>query len=246
MAIRALAGGRLFAEQYGMGAPRLLALHGWGRSHHDFAVALQTLSGLAVDLPGFGASPAPETPMGAAGYARLLAPVFAEFTESPVVVGHSFGGRVAVALAAQAPVKGLLLTGVPLLLNAQRKRPSPSYRLARMAHRFRLLSDARIEQMRQTHGSADYRAAHGVMRQVLVVAVNESYEDEMSGLQVPVRLLWGAEDTEVPLEVAQRALALMQTAGVDVELEMLTGVGHQVPLSAPIALAAAAKRLLDA
>ena len=59
MALRALADGALFAEAYGDGSPRVLALHGWGRRGNDFAASLAEFDALAVDLPGFGATPAP-------------------------------------------------------------------------------------------------------------------------------------------------------------------------------------------
>ena len=48
------------------------------------------------------------------------------------------------------------------------------------------------------------------MRDVLVASVNESYEDELARLDVPVTLLWGEDDREVPLDVATRARALLE------------------------------------
>ncbi|HEU5113637.1 MAG TPA: alpha/beta hydrolase, partial [Acidimicrobiia bacterium] len=103
MALRALSDGALFAEAYGDGPPRVLALHGWGRRGSDFAPSLADFDALSVDLPGFGATPPPETVLGAEGYARLVASVLDEFEAPPVVIGHSFGGRIAVCLAAAHP-----------------------------------------------------------------------------------------------------------------------------------------------
>lgn len=165
----------------------------------------------------------------------MLVPVFTALAAPPVVIGHSFGGRVAVALAASHPelVRGLILTGVPLLRRADARRPSWSYRALRLAHRVRLVSDERMEAIRRNRGSADYRAAEGVMRDVLVAVVNESYETEMAGLSVPVDLVWGALDVDTPVEVATRAAALMDDAGVDVDLEVVGGAGHFLPIERP-------------
>lgn len=240
--------GALFAERLGSGPPRVLALHGWGRRGSDFVPALSGLDALCPDLPGFGASPAPPAAMGAAGYADLLDPVFALFEAPPVVVGHSFGGRVAVARQFRRPgsAAGMVLVASPLIrLPGGRRPPSPGYRLLRLAHRLGLLSDAAMERQRRRHGSADYRAATGVMRDVLVRVVNESYEEELGALDAPVRLLWGEADSETPVAIAREAARLLAAGGTAVELEILAGVGHHVPLRAPEALRAGVEAMLD-
>ncbi|MGD2061719.1 MAG: alpha/beta hydrolase, partial [Acidimicrobiia bacterium] len=117
MALRSFLEGALFAEAFGSGTPEVLALHGWGRRGSDFATTLHGLDAIAPDLPGFGASPAPEAVIGADSYADIVAKILDSFDRPPVLVGHSFGGRVAVCLAAKHPrlVGDLVLTGVPLI-----------------------------------------------------------------------------------------------------------------------------------
>lgn len=239
MALRSFAGGRVFANVHGEGVPRVVALHGWGRRGADFDRVLGGLPAIAVDLPGFGASPEPAKPLGSAGYAEMLAEVMGE-TEAPILVGHSFGGRIALRLAAAHKVAGLVLTGVPLLRTGVARKPSMSYRLLRSANRWGLVGDERMERIRRSRGSADYRAASGVMRDTLVKAVNESYATELADLEVPVLLVWGQEDREVPLAVAEQALSLLKGG----ELIVLPGVGHHVPLEAPGDLRAAIDRML--
>ena len=238
MALRALSDGALFAEGYGDGPPRVLALHGWGRRGSDFGPSLADFDALAVDLPGFGATPAPEAVLGAEGYARLVAPVLDDFQAPPVVVGHSFGGRIAVCLAAAYPdrVGSLIISGAPLVRLAPGRKPSPTYRLLRFLNQVGLIGDVRMEEIRRSRGSADYRAATGVMREILVKVVNESYEEELAGLKSRVILLWGEDDDEVPVAVAERSLRIIRQAGGSAELEVLTGVGHLVPTQAPEAI----------
>lgn len=229
----------------------MLALHGWGRSHSDFDAVLTGLVGMhegagavALDLPGFGASPAPPAPCGAAGYAELVRPVLGECSPRVVLVGHSFGGRIAVELAARFPetVSALVLCGVPLLRRTDRRgaRPALRYRIGRGLHRCGLLGEGTMERMRQRYGSADYRRATGVMRDVLVTAVNETYEDQLGRISQPVELVWGRQDDEVPVEIAERAARLL----TDPQLTVLEGVGHDVPTEAPGALADAVVRHL--
>ncbi len=125
MALRSFLDGALFAEVYGEGAPDVLALHGWARRGNDFAAALEGLPAIAPDLPGFGASPVPGEVIGADAYADIVAEILGSFDRPPVLVGHSFGGRVAVCLAARYPemVGPLVLTGVPLIRLETGRRP---------------------------------------------------------------------------------------------------------------------------
>ena len=55
----------------------------------------------------------------------------------------------------------------------------------------RLVSDDAMEAARQRFGSADYRAAQGIMREVLVRAVNETDEAQLDAVRCPVHLVWG-------------------------------------------------------
>lgn len=235
LALRSYAEGALFAEVFGEGAPRVLALHGWGRRGRDFAPALEGVSTLAPDLPGFGATPPPDDVIGAHGYAEIVARLLPEFEEPPLVVGHSFGGRVGVCLAAAYPerIGSLLLTGVPLVRRAPWVKAPLTYRFIRALHRGGLISDERLETEKRRRGSADYRAATGVMREILVKTVNEGYEEELRRLRSPVMLLWGENDREVPTGTAIAARGIMERAGVEVSFEIVPGVGHHLPVEKP-------------
>ena len=246
--LRSFAGGRLFGERYGSGEPRVVALHGWGRDRRDFVGVLEGLDAVAVDLPGFGVGPPPGEVIGATGYAEILASLVEEIGYPQVLVGHSFGGRVATVLAADRPelVAGLVLVGVPLLHPADRgvRRPPFAYRLAKWGNRIGLLSDGRLEREKQRRGSADYRAASGVMRDILVKVINETYEDELGRVACPVRMVWGDADREVPLDVAYRSAVLLVDGPAGVEVDVVEGCGHDVPHHAPDRIRLAIEALL--
>jgi pimeloyl-ACP methyl ester carboxylesterase len=212
----------------------VVGLHGWGRDRRDLAPALDQGTRVLVDLPGFGASSPPPEVWGGHEYAALLAEALGELAlpRPLVVVGHSFGGRVAVCLGSSYGelVDGIVLCGVPLLRLAPPTRPSLGYRIARTAHRWHLLSDAAMERRKQRSGSADYRNAQGIMRDVLVRAVNETYEAELAALQCPVSFLWGEGDTAAPPEVARRASELVKDV---VEVEIVPGATHDVHRQRP-------------
>lgn len=214
---------RLMLERHGLGPPRSVALHGWGRNRLDWNPVLQGLPAYALDLPGFGLSPPPPHAWGALDYARFLDPLF-DGLEPCVLVGHSFGGRVALHLAAHRPdrFRGVVLTGTPVFRLAPAAQVRFRFRLARALHRRGLLGDRRMEDARNRYGSADYRAASGVMREVLVKVVAEEYVEALEGVRAPIALVWGQNDSVVPLEVAHRVRAIVPSA----ELDVVSGSGH--------------------
>ncbi|HZT68038.1 MAG TPA: alpha/beta hydrolase [Acidimicrobiales bacterium] len=240
--LKAFDSGRLFGSAWGSSPAWVLALHGWRRTHDDFEKVLGQpgLDAVAVDLPGFGATPPPPEAWGSAEYAAALDGLLDQLANRVVVVGHSFGGRVAVHLAARRPdrVAALVLTGVPLFRVGPARRPATPYRLVRWAHRRGLIGDSRMETYRQRYGSEDYRMATGVMRQVHVRVVNETYDAQLARIACPVELVWGDDDTAAPLEVARQAAAALP----DARLTVCPGAGHLTPLTAPEQLRAAVER----
>lgn len=249
MAKRAFDGGRIFGVTHGSAPLRVLALPGWLHTSADWAGVLPGLGvgSVALDLPGFGgATPEPDEATGSSGYAARVAPVLDELAGPVVVVGHSFGGRVALHLAAAHPdkVAALVLTGVPNLV----RRTTPAakapvaFRLAKTLHRTGLLKDEKMEALRRRNGSADYRNAPSpLMRDVLVRVTNEDYEEQLRASTCPIELVYGEHDTAATPEMAERAAALV---GDRASLTVVPGVDHFTPVKAPDALAAAIRKHL--
>jgi pimeloyl-ACP methyl ester carboxylesterase len=238
------AAGQLFAERFGTNPPTVLALHGWGRDRKDFSAVLADLDAFAVDLPGFGVSPAPAEVWGTSEYADTLLPILKQCSASPILVGHSFGGRVAVRAAAKFPdlIGGLVLTGVPLVrLGATPSAPPLVLRVSKALRRRHLASEDFVERLRDRYGSADYRAAHGIMRKILVRVVNETYEEDLRRIRCRIEMVWGSTDKEASPELAKLASKMIANSG----LEILPDIGHLLPVSAPLRLRAAVDRLRE-
>ncbi len=199
MAIQALANGRVLAERIGGTPTRVVALHGWGRTGNDFVGILTGLDALAIHLPGFGPTATPDSVWGTDDYARVVADAL-ESLGPVVLVGHSFGGRIAVRLAASHPelVSALVLTGAPLVRMTPPSKPSLAYRLVKALNRMGVVPDRVLESRRKKLGSADYNAAHGIMRDIMVKTVNENYDDDLARITMPTWLVWGEHDTAAP------------------------------------------------
>jgi pimeloyl-ACP methyl ester carboxylesterase len=135
--VRKLRGKRAAGVEAG-GTP-VLFLHGWGVGPNSYAAALGEMAALGCDVlapaqPGFGGRPAlPGEQCSFAGYARWAAGFLESsgIDEPAVVVGHSFGGGVAVQLAHDYPerasavvlcnaVGGFPWTGGPEAATAER------------------------------------------------------------------------------------------------------------------------------
>jgi len=228
--LKSFVGGAIFGEvQPGTRDDELwVLLHGWARTMADFSafanlVAKGTDSPWVVrfDLPGFGTSPAPVLPAGSYEYAEIVGDAIGQAAASMprpsevkvVVIGHSFGGRVALSLTSvsqnQFALAAVLLSGVPLLRSpGASRKPKLTFRIARYMFKYRLISQTKMEALRVRYGSRDYALATGIMRNVLVKVVNEDYAELIRNLKVPVSLLWGQDDTVAPVAVAERAANL--------------------------------------
>ena len=105
-----VAGARAEHGTGGYGPP-VLFLHGWGVGPRSYATPLQALVDIGCSVaapaqPGFGGTPALDVAQcGFSGYARWLSDYLdvLEIDEPVVVVGHSFGGGVALQFAHDHP-----------------------------------------------------------------------------------------------------------------------------------------------
>lgn len=98
------------------GRPTLLLLPQWpfGAWHHRPALAplARFADPVAVDLPGFGWSPAPPSPLDVAGHASVIVRLIAELALSEVVIlARAASTPIAVETAQHADLKGLILHG---------------------------------------------------------------------------------------------------------------------------------------
>ncbi len=202
------------------GAPRVLLLHGWGCDHTVFAAVEKALAGGAsvatLDFPGHGQSDDPPEPWGVGDYAEQLLKLIEMNGLAPVhIVAHSFGARVALALAAEHPeaVGKLVITG-----GAGLKKPATERDSKRTAHYKRYsaflnrmkatptlapMAERLQMALRNRYGSPDYVKLNEVMRKSFVLIVNEDLSPLLKRIQAPTLLIWGDEDTETPLWMAE-------------------------------------------
>jgi len=228
-------GGVLVDEVAGTpGASHVVFLHGWGGNRESLRGVAALFEHDAVvhllDLPGFGEAPPPPADWGTSNYADLVQQYLADRVAGPVIlVGHSFGGRVSVRLAARRipSVRAIVLMGAPGLRRDGWSRAGARRWGIRRLRAFLtacrpILGQGPLDWHTRRYGSKDYLAA-GPLRPLLVRTVTEDLADCARAVSCPVLLLWGADDTEAPVWQAQQYRALM---GAHATLEVLPHRDH--------------------
>lgn len=211
----------------------LVFLHGWGHDHRAMSSLARLLSRdcrcRLYDMPGFGKTAMLPEGAGTADYAAALARVLPRRTGGRrIIVGHSFGCRVALQLAKQAPeaCDELILIAAAGLKRQRslgwRIRAAGLKLLGRLAGLSDKILRTRLKAAYSNRfGSADYRNA-GPLRATFVNVVNEDLSDVARGVQQRALLIYGAEDGETPVEIGERFARLMPAA----ELKILDHFGH--------------------
>jgi pimeloyl-ACP methyl ester carboxylesterase len=216
------AGATLVDETTGAGVDRhIVFLHGWGASRDSLrgiaALFEPTHSVHLIDLPGFGDAPLPPSGWSTVEYADLVQRFLEARVRGPVVlVGHSFGARVSLRLAARKldQVRAIVLMaapGLPLLPFSKGALRRWGIRTLRQVLRATsaITGPAPLAWHTRRFGSKDYLAA-GELRDVLVRVVNEDLTDTARAVACPVLLLWGSDDRETPPSLAFRFQELMR------------------------------------
>ncbi len=218
----------------GLGKPVVL-LHGWGCNLYIFkdlqAFLSQHFQVYAIDFPGFGKSDCPSYAWGNKEYADMLKFFLTTLTiEKPILLGHSFGGRVAIQVAVDISLNKLILVGSAGIKPARKFSYYLKvyfFKTVKQVFRLPLLNYYRSEVVnffRAKFGSQDYQSVQDVMQCVLVKVVNQDLKHLMPGIRVPVLLIWGEDDTATPIKDAQLMNRLIKNSG----LVVLKNASHYV------------------
>ena len=220
-----------YVEEWGMGEPQVLMLHGWGCDHTFFRPVAQELSRdrrvLVPDFPAHGSSEKPPRPWNVGDFEQGVAELIRTQMHAPVdIVAHSFGVRVAIKLSAEHPdlVHRMVLTGAAgirkPLTDEQKKKSEAFQRKKRFYDRLAsvpFLSKPAAhykEALIQRHGSPDYLALDEEMRKTFVKVINEDLTELLPAIQASTLLVFGEQDTETPLWMGQKMEALIPDAGL--------------------------------
>lgn len=210
-----------------------LILHGWGSSSQrwDQVKAYLQNSGfmvLAPDLPGFGQTPPPEKAWSLDDYAQWVEEYCEKQKISQVfLLGHSFGGSIAVKFALKHPqiVKKLFLVAPALVrIKTLKKRI-----ISRTAGFFSFLPNSTKKVIYKRFLRSDYPLKAGIMRDIFKKVVAEDLSNCLSEIKVPTIIIWGRSDNITPIRDAYLISEKIKGS----KLIVIEGQGHDLNRKAP-------------
>ena len=230
-------------------------LQGWGTEMGMYDSVAAAISDefrvVQLDLPGFGESDEPRQPWSVDDFADFFCDFMKKLRiSSTVLIGHSYGGRIIIKLAAreQLPftIDRIVLidsAGVMPVRTRLQEFKVKRYKLMRkflMSKVVHPLFPEVIDYWMSKQGSDDYRAASPMMKKCLVRAVNEDLQDIMPLVKQETLLVWGDLDADTPISDAYVMEEKMPCA----RLVVLEGTDHFSFLYKPVEFAAALRAFL--
>lgn len=219
---------------FGESGKFILLMHGWGGTMYSFGPLIRDISAqtgaarlIGVDFPGHGDSPEPQDIWQVDDFkAQIIALLDEIGAEKVDIVAHSFGGRVALLMAAENPERAgrMVLTGCAglppkrsggaqlkqALLNALKsgyESKAVQKLLGKNAERVTAAIQAHL-------GSEDYRALSGNMRGTFVRVINQDLTWCLPLIGASTLLFWGENDTATPLWMGRTMEKAMPDAGL--------------------------------
>jgi pimeloyl-ACP methyl ester carboxylesterase len=221
--------------------PVVLLLHGWGDTLATFDELIPELGAkrfIRLDLPGFGASEPPRGAWDVSRYATFVRHFLdkLDVVEPDILVGHSFGGRIAIKGVASSTIKPKYLVliasaGVAASRSARRSAFSILAKIGKILTAlppFSFFKERLRARLYRLTGSADYLRA-GALKETFLNVVREDLRADAEKIKVPTLLVWGENDTETPLAEART----LEKAIANARLAIISGAGHFVHREMP-------------
>ncbi|MGC9599507.1 MAG: alpha/beta hydrolase [Minisyncoccia bacterium] len=219
---------------------KIVILHGWGQDKRfwdTFAAPFRKGDVVVFDLPGFGSEPHTVPDWGVPEYAEWVTSKIESIPPEGndiVLLGHSFGGRIASYIASKDPrwLKGLILYAAPSI-----RRPKFSTRLKIAgAHVLKTLG------VRGRGGNPELREAEQKgMGELFRKAVSFDQTALLKKITVPTLLIWGDRDDVVPLSIAREMQRLIPNS----KLTTIERAGHNAHLKNPHLFYGIVKRFIE-
>ncbi len=233
-------GVKIYFKRYGKTSSRLtLLLHGWGcdgKSLEGIVRSFPKRNFLVVDFPPFGKSGKNIERWNIFTYVNMVISLCEHLgIKRCDVLGHSFGGRVALLLAALRPP---LVTSLTLVDAAGLK---PKRKLSYYFKVFRYKLSKKFGRKNQNAGSEDYRNMPDNLKAVFVEVVNAHLDEYCLLVAAPTLIIFGKEDNATPIYMAKRFHSLIKGS----QLVILEDAGHFSFLDSPLSFTRALNKFWE-
>ena len=188
----------------------LIILHGWGSNKNlmkkSFATHMKAFRHIYIDLPGFGKSTCNIT-LKTSDYARIVELLMIHMNASKdIVLGHSFGGKVAVLLEP----KVLVLVGSAGIYIPKSLKVNLKIAATKVFNAFGL------KKFRSLFVAEDAKSLSQPMYETFKNVVNEDFADEFSSFGGKALLCWGKDDAATPLSSGETIHELINDSDLEV------------------------------
>lgn len=194
----------------------IVLLHGWGQNiemMRPVGDAFSTYFKIVIlDLPGYGKSSEPPFAWSIYDYTDFIYEFLKKLKiENPILIGHSFGGKISLEYASKYECKKLVLFASPFKKEFE-KQPLKVKILKQMK---KIPGLNKLESWAKKHvGSTDYRNASPLMREVLVKTVNLDITNDVKKILCPTLIFWGTLDSAVNISSAYELEKYIADAGL--------------------------------
>lgn len=194
----------------------LIYLHGWEQNiEMMMPIAkpfIKKYNVLIIDFPGFGASEEPKEVWSVFDYTEMVHELATNLNmKNPIVIGHSFGGKIALIYAIKYKPKKVVVLASPYKQTIT--KPTLKMKLLKQAKKVPGLN--KLENFVKKHtGSTDYRNASEMMRKILVSHVNTDITEDLKKIKCPVLGIWGTNDNAVNINDGRELESIIPNYGL--------------------------------
>lgn len=180
-------------EMIGYGKP-IIFLHGWEANHNTFNSLINKINDnyqlYLIDLPGFG-----NTKINRFLSIYDVVDILHKFIlklniSNPILICHSYGGRLGIIYSSKYKVKALVLISSHGVKLKQKGFKRIKYYIYKQFKKFNINLNL---------GSLDYKNSSGIKRKMLLDTVNKDLTNEMNLINIPTILIYGTNDKDTPI-----------------------------------------------
>lgn len=179
----------------------ILFIPGWNDNLEHFkeiALKLHQYKIIMIDLPNQGNSKPIYQKIEMNDYIEIIHNFIVQNSLNPkIIIGHSFGGKLAFLYALKYPIKKLILVAPSLIKNK-------SFLTYFKIYKYKFLKNIKfyfnLKINLNKYGSDEYKNQKGVDRQNFIIATNNYYNKSLYKIEIPTLLYYGKFDKATPLK----------------------------------------------
>ncbi len=234
----------------------IILLHGWSITmtgdRYREAKHLLERDGWTVytpDLPGFGKEALRGESMSLDDYVQFVHDFMQKKKISKAIfIGHSFGGRIAAKLAVTYPalVQKLIICSSPLIKGRVSVKKQLLAAVAKVGKQVMCVFPTSVQKgarklLYASINEWDYYKADE-LRETFLRIINEDLLPVLGRITTKTLIIWGENDTFVPLSQGRAITAAIPGA----VLVTVANTGHKLPYEQPVAFVGAIEKFLKA